>query len=89
MLDLLAERERLLAFAEGSLHPDGGFAWLKTDGTPDLQRPRELWINTRMTYVFALAGRDDLVSWGRAALRDVFHDDQYGGWRSTDGAKPA
>ena len=89
MLDLLAERERLLAFAEGSLHPDGGFGCLRADSSVDLERPRELWINTRMTYVFALAGRDDLVNWGRAALRDVFHDEEYGGWLSTDGAKRA
>ncbi len=47
MIDLLAERERLLAFAEGSMHPEGGFAWLRADGTPDLTRPRELWINSR------------------------------------------
>jgi sulfoquinovose isomerase len=89
VLDLVAERERLLAFAEGSLHPDGGFAWLQADGTPDLSRPRELWINTRMTYVFALAGRDDLVDWGLAALRDVFRDTRYGGWLSADGLKRA
>ena len=55
MIDLEAERDRLLAFARGSRHPDGGFAWLRNDGTPDLERPRELWINARMTHVFALA----------------------------------
>ncbi len=36
VLDLAAETDRLLAFAEGSRHPDGGFAWLRNDGTPDL-----------------------------------------------------
>src|SRR3954451_5468126 len=51
---LTTETERLLAFAEGSRHPRGGFAWLDDDGRPDLSRPRELWINTRMTHVFAL-----------------------------------
>ena len=85
VLDLVAERERLLAFAEGSMHPDGGFGWLRTDGTVDLERPRELWINTRMTYVFALAGRDDLVQWGLRALREAFHDDEHGGWFSLAG----
>ena len=69
MIDLVAERGRLLAFAEGSRHPDGGFAWLRDDGSPDLERPRELWITTRMTYVFALAGRDDLAAHGLDALR--------------------
>ena len=85
MIDLLAERERLLAFAEGSRHPEGGFAWLRSDGTPDLSRPRELWINTRMTYVFALAGRDDLVAWGLDALKGVFRDEEHGGWFSQAG----
>jgi mannose/cellobiose epimerase-like protein (N-acyl-D-glucosamine 2-epimerase family) len=89
VLDLIAERERLLTFAEGSRHPDGGFAWLRADGTPDLERPRELWINTRMTYVFALAGREDLVDWGLAALREHFRDERYGGWLSADGTKRA
>ncbi len=54
MIDLAAETDRLLDFAAGSRHPDGGFAWLRSDGTPDLERPRELWITTRMTHVFAL-----------------------------------
>ena len=50
----------------GSRHPDGGFAWLRTDGTPDLERPRELWITTRMTHVFALgAARGERGSWSR------------------------
>jgi sulfoquinovose isomerase len=85
VLDLVAERERLLAFAEGAKHPDGGFGWLRADGSLDAERPRELWINTRMTYVFALAGRDDLVSWGLAALKDDFRDAEHGGWFSHAG----
>jgi mannose/cellobiose epimerase-like protein (N-acyl-D-glucosamine 2-epimerase family) len=85
VLDLLAERERLLAFAERSVHPDGAFAWMNTDGTPDLARPRELWINTRMTYVFALAGRDDLVAHGLRALHGDFRDAEHGGWFSQAG----
>jgi len=78
MIDLASETERLLAFAEHSRHPEGGFAWLNADGTPDLERPRELWITTRMTHVFALG---ELLGWpgaaelvarmeGRAALND-------------------
>ena len=42
-----------------------------------------------MTYVFALAGRDDLVDWGLDALRSHFRDDRFGGWRSADGTKRA
>jgi mannose/cellobiose epimerase-like protein (N-acyl-D-glucosamine 2-epimerase family) len=85
MLDLAAETDRLLDFAEGSRHPEGGFAWLRADGTPDLARPRELWITTRMTYVFALAGRDELVAHGLAALRGDFRDARHGGWVSHAG----
>ena len=44
----------------------------RQDGTLDVEAPRELWINTRMTYVFALArGVLRKVEWGLAALRDV------------------
>ena len=83
---LAAETERLLAFAEGSRHPAGGFAWLRDDGTPDLERPRELWITTRMTHVFALAdllgrpGASALVDHGLASLRGEFRDAEHGGW---------
>lgn len=88
MIDLAAETDRLLDFAEGSRHPDGGFAWLQEDGTPDLERPRELWINTRMTHCFALAhllgrpGAAELVDHGLEALTGAFGDDEHGGWFS-------
>jgi mannose/cellobiose epimerase-like protein (N-acyl-D-glucosamine 2-epimerase family) len=86
MIDLAAETERLLAFAEGSRHPEGGFAWLRSDGTPDLDRPRELWITTRMTHVFALGellgwpGAAELVAHGLDSLRHDFRDPVHGGW---------
>ena len=86
MIDLSAETERLLAFAEGSRHPEGGFAWLRSDGTPDLERPRELWITTRMTHVFALGellgwpGAAELVAHGLDSLRHDFRDAAHGGW---------
>ena len=86
MIDLAAETDRLLDFAERSRHPEGGFAWLRADGTPDLERPRELWITTRMTHVFALGvllgrpGAAELVEHGLASLRDDFRDARYGGW---------
>ena len=86
MIDLAAETDRLLDFAERSRHPEGGFAWLRADGTPDLERPRELWITTRMTHVFALGallgrpGAAELVEHGLASLRDDFRDTRYGGW---------
>jgi sulfoquinovose isomerase len=86
MTDLHVETERLLAFAEGSRHPEGGFAWLRADGTPDLDRPRELWITTRMTHVYGLAsllghpGAHDLATRGVDALHGAFHDDTHDGW---------
>jgi sulfoquinovose isomerase len=85
VLDLISERERLLAFARGSVHPDGGFGWLRTDGTLDVARPRELWINTRMTYVFARAGDTELAAHGLRALREDFRDTEHDGWFSVAG----
>ena len=41
---LEAEGDRLLAFARASVHPDGGFAWLDEEGSPQLDRPAELWM---------------------------------------------
>src|ERR1700754_422793 len=84
-VDLVGERERLLEFARGSRHPDGGFGWLRTDGSLDLSRGRELWINTRMTHVFALAGEMELTAWGLEALRTSFRDSVHGGWFSRAG----
>src|SRR3954452_6324401 len=85
MIDLEAERGRLLAFAEGSRHPEGGFAWLNADGTADLERPRELWINTRMTYVFAQAGDREQTEHGLQALRYDFRDAEQGACLSHPG----
>ena len=89
-----ARRERLLAVAAGAQR-DVGFGWLDDDGRDDPSHGLELWINARMTYVFALAhllgvsGADVLAAHGVTALRTVLHDDEHGGWFSevtTDGA---
>ena len=83
---LEAEGDRLLEFGRASRHPDGGFAWLTDDGTPDLDRPVELWISCRMTHVYALGhlmgrpGCGPLADHGIAALRGRFRDQQHGGW---------
>ena len=91
---LEAEGDRLLEFGRASRHPDGGFAWLTDDGTPDLDRPVELWISCRMTHVYALGdlmgrpGCGPLADHGVAALRGRFRDQQHGGWYAavdTDG----
>lgn len=83
---LEAEQDRLIEFAEGSKHPDGGFGFLRDDGTLDESRDVELWITCRMTHVFALAallgrpGAAALVDHGLDALRGRLHDDEHGGW---------
>jgi mannose/cellobiose epimerase-like protein (N-acyl-D-glucosamine 2-epimerase family) len=87
-----AARERLLTFARRSVRDEGGFVWLDDDGDPDPDMNLELWINARMTYVFALAhlagdpstGSGDgeylrLVTHGVEAMA-LFHDDKHGGW---------
>jgi mannose/cellobiose epimerase-like protein (N-acyl-D-glucosamine 2-epimerase family) len=91
VLDLAAESDRLLDFAERARHPAGGFAWLDEAGTPDLTRPRELLITARMTHCFALAhllgrpGAAALADHGIAALEEVFRDREHGGWLPAEG----
>jgi sulfoquinovose isomerase len=97
--ELDAECRRVLRFAAASRHPDGGFAWLDERGRPQLDRPVEGYVTARMTHVFAigtllgLPGQDELVAHGVAALRDLLHDREYGGWyaavRPTDSGKKA
>ena len=50
-----AEASRLLTFGQAAALPEGGFGWLDVDGSIDGTQPRPLYINARMTYVFALA----------------------------------
>jgi sulfoquinovose isomerase len=86
---LAAETLRLLPFAAGSHHPSGGFAWLNSDGSADLERPLETWISTRMLHCLAIGkllgfrgavDPVDLVEHGVAALETLLHDDKHGGW---------
>ena len=83
---LEAEGDRLLEFGRSSAHPDGGFAWLSDDGTPQLDRPVELWITCRMTHVYSLGhllgrpGSATLADHGVAALQGRFRDAAHGGW---------
>jgi mannose/cellobiose epimerase-like protein (N-acyl-D-glucosamine 2-epimerase family) len=89
---LEAEGDRLLEFGRASRHPDGGFAWLTEDGTPDLDRPVELWISCRMTHVYALGhlmgrpGCATLADHGVAALHGRLRDQAHGGWYAKVGA---
>ena len=83
---LAHEGDRLLDFARGARHPDGGFAWLDEKGVPRLDQPVELWITARMTHAFALgqllgrAGDRQLVDHGIRALLGPLRDQGNGGW---------
>lgn len=88
---LAAETDRLLHAARASVHPGGGFAWLDGQCQPQLDRPVETWITTRMTHVLSiglLLGHEEcaaLVDHGLAALRHRLRDAENGGWfTSTD-----
>jgi mannose/cellobiose epimerase-like protein (N-acyl-D-glucosamine 2-epimerase family) len=89
---LEGETDRLLAFGRASRLATGGFGWLDEHGDLEADRPAELWITCRMTYVFALGallgrpGCGDLVDHGLAALAGPLHDDVHGGWFSAVGA---
>jgi sulfoquinovose isomerase len=80
---------RLTAFGRGAALPDGGFGWLGADGTVDQTRPCPLYVNARMTYVFALAhlqgvaGADALAASGLGALAGRYADRAHGGWFSS------
>lgn len=83
---LAGERSRLWAFARGSIHPSGGFAWLDDHGAPELERPVHAWLTCRMTHVAALealqgnAEAEPALDHGVRALREVLRDPRHGGW---------
>jgi len=83
---LLGQRRLLRRHVSSAVHPDGGFAWLGSDNRPRLDRPVELWISARMTYVAALSvleGDDTLqdpLAHGVTALDTVFRDPDHEGW---------
>jgi sulfoquinovose isomerase len=80
------EAGRLIAFGRGAELPDGGFGWLGDDGTVDPTQSCPLYIDARMTHVFALAhlqgiaGTDSLAASGIAALGSRYADGANGGW---------
>ena len=53
-----AEASRLITFARGAALAGGGFGWLGADGEVNVTQPRPLYVNSRMTYAFALAHLD-------------------------------
>jgi sulfoquinovose isomerase len=82
------ELSRLIAFGRGAALPGGGFGWLGADGIVDETQPFPLYVNARMTYVFALAhlqgvaGADALAASGLGALASRYADHVNGGWFS-------
>ena len=82
------EASRLIEFGRAAALPDGGFGWLDVHGGIDPAQPCPLYVNLRMTYVFALAhlagvpGADSLAASGLQALARRYADDQNGGWFS-------
>src|SRR5580693_6201118 len=83
-----AEASRLIGFGRAAALPDGGFGWLGANGEIDQTQPRPLYINARMTHVFALAhlqgvgGTDSLAASGIAAFASRYADSAHGGWFS-------
>ena len=84
-----AEASRLIAFGRAAALADGGFGWLGVNGEIDATQPCPLYVNSRMTYVFALAHLDGvagaaaLAASGLGALADRYADAEYGGWVSS------
>jgi sulfoquinovose isomerase len=84
-----AQASQLLAFGRGAALPGGGFGWLGADGAVDKTQPCPLYINARMTHVFALAhlrgvpGADALAASGLAAFWSRYADRVHGGWFSS------
>ena len=56
-----AEASRLIEFGRAAALADGGFGWLGANGEIDVTQPRPLYINARMTHVFALAHLDGVA----------------------------
>jgi mannose/cellobiose epimerase-like protein (N-acyl-D-glucosamine 2-epimerase family) len=84
-----AEASRLIEFGRAAALADGGFGWLGANGEIDMTQPRPLWVNARMTHVFALAhlngaaGADSLAASGLRALGNRYADAENGGWFSS------
>ena len=81
-----AEASRLIAFGRAAALADGGFGWLDANGEIDVTHACPLYLNSRMTYVFALArlegepGAESLAASGLRALASRYADHENGGW---------
>jgi sulfoquinovose isomerase len=90
---LAREADRILDFYQWACaDPGGGFDWLDGVGHPMPDGRRELWINARMVYVYALAhitgrgGAAGMVDHGLAYLNGIGRDQEFGGWYAALGA---
>jgi sulfoquinovose isomerase len=83
---LIEQVHSLLNFAKGAYQSNGGFGYLDSTGVVDPAKPREAYIQCRMTQVFALShglgltDERDLISHGVKSLNDLFKDSQFGGF---------
>ena len=83
------EASRLIAFGRAAALADGGFGWLDANGDIDETHACPLYLNSRMTYVFALAhlkgepGAESLAASGLHALVSRYADHENGGWFSS------
>ena len=81
-----AEAARLISFARGSALPSGGFGWLSATGGADSSQPRPLYVTSRMTYSFTLAGLNGfpdtspLATSGLESLATEYADPEHDGW---------
>lgn len=91
---LQAQLEAQLQFARGFAHPAGGAYYLGEGGRPDLTRPVQTWITSRMLHVYSLghlAGIPGCLAPAQAALAGLtgqLHDAVNGGWYASVGPEP-
>ncbi len=76
----------LIEFARGSVSKHGGFGYLNSVGKVDISRPREVYIQARMTQVFGLAhllrlaDSYELVDHGVTSILTLFQDKEHLGF---------
>ncbi len=76
----------LIEFARGSVSDHGGFGYLNSVGKIDTSKPREIYIQARMTQVFGLAqllglaDSYDLVDHGVESILNLFKDKENDGF---------
>ena len=84
-----AEAGRLIAFGRAAALSRGGFGWLSAAGGIDAAQPCPLYLNARMTHVFALAhlqgvaGAAPLAASGLRAMAGRYADPGHGGFFSS------